>query len=386
MKFKKITCAVLLLAFVCPVFAQNFVIKGKLKGQGSERIILKGINGDISTEASDDTFELSGEAGKDPFVTSLNTSIDRNIYLGGGKTGMYMPAQPLEIVLTPGAKLNITGSAADINMAYVTGDPINDGFTKYRKSVEKQVKGLQDLQKQMVELRIMGVKEGMDDIAKQMMGLRTELEVARKKFITENPKEFASLYFLAMVSKQYAVEELETAYNALEGTYKNTRYGKTLTEKIAAGKVMKSGGPSPDFTKLDNNGKTVSLSQFRGKYVLLDFWGSWCGPCRAANPHLKELYATYAPKGFEILGVSSEKVSSQAQAETMWKAAIEKDGLTWPNVLNNEVEMKVDVVQLYNIEAYPTQILLDKEGKIIEKWVGAGGERLDAKLKELFKN
>ena len=148
---------------------------------------------------------------------------------------------------------------------------------------------------------------------------------------------------------------------------------------------MSAGGPAPDFTKLDANGKSVSLSQFKGKYVLLDFWGSWCSPCRQAMPHLKELYAAYAPKGFEVLGISSEKVSSQSQAEAMWKQAIEKDGLPWTNVLNNEPAMKQDVVQMFSIEAYPTQILLDKEGKIIGKWTGSGNKGVDEKLKEIFK-
>ena len=101
---------------------------------------------------------------------------------------------------------------------------------------------------------------------------------------------------------------------------------------------------------------------------------------------MKELYSAYSAKGFEILGVASEKVSGQAQAEKMWKEAIEKDGLTWTNVLNNELSMKQDVVELYDIEAYPTQILLDKEGKVISRWRGAAGKELDDKLKAIFNN
>lgn len=366
--------------------AQDYTIKGKLEGQGNERITLRGLNGEISTEAKNNSFELTGTAGDEPFVTAINTSLDRNLYLGGGKSGMYQPSLPLEIVLSKGANLTISGSAVDINLASVTGDALNESFTAFRKSEAHLVKEMDALRHQLVETRIMGIKEGMNEIGKKMLENRQAMAASRKNFIKTHPDAFASVYYLSLTAKDYKAAELEAAYNGLSNTYKNTRYAKGILAKIEALKVADAGGPAPDFTKPDVNGKPVSLSQFRGKYVLLDFWGSWCGPCRAANPHLKELYTTYAAKGFEILGVASEKVSGQAQAEKMWKEAIEKDGLTWTNVLNNELSMTQDVVQLYNIEGYPTQILLDKEGKVIGRWLGAAGKQLDDKLKTLFNN
>ncbi|WP_432711615.1 redoxin domain-containing protein [Pedobacter sp.] len=363
----------------------NYTIKGNLKGQGNERIMVKGTEGLITVEAKNNVFELTGQAGDEPFVTSVNTGIDRNLYLGGGKTGMYQPPLPLEIVLTKGANLTITGSALDLNLASVTGDALNDSFTAFRKAEETLTKQMSGLQKEMVESRIMGIKDAMNEIAPKMMENRKALSASRKKFIKEHPDAFASVYYLSMTARDYSAAELEVAYKGLGSTYKNTSYAKGIEAKIESQKIIEAGGPAPDFTKPDVNGKPVSLSQFRGKYVLLDFWGSWCAPCRAANPRLKELYAMYAAKGFEILGISSEKVSGQAQAEKMWKEAIEKDGLTWTNVLNNEVSMKQDLVQLYGIEGYPTQILLDKEGKIIARWMGAG-KQLDDKLNSIFNN
>jgi thiol-disulfide isomerase/thioredoxin len=381
---QKIAFTMVLLAGFLSVQAQDYTIKGKLEGQGNERIILRGQNGEITAEAKNNSFELTGLVGEEPFVTTINTSLDRNLYLGGGKTGMYQPSLPLEIVLSKGANLTITGNAIDINMASVTGDALNESFTQFRKSEVHLVKEMDALRRQLVETRIMGVKEGMNEIGKKMLENRQAMAASRKNFIKTHPDAFASVYFLSLTAKEYKTAELEDAFNGLSDTYKNTRYAKGILAKIEALKVADAGGPAPDFTKPDVNGRPVSLSQFRGTYVLLDFWGSWCGPCRAANPHLKELYSTYAAKGFEILGVASEKVSGQAQAEKMWKEAIEKDGLTWTNVLNNELSMKQDVVQLYNIEGYPTQILLDKEGKVIGRWLGAAGKKLDDKLKTIF--
>ncbi|WP_443937764.1 redoxin domain-containing protein [Pedobacter sp. MW01-1-1] len=384
MKFKFLITTCFICSSLAGIAQQTYTIKGSLKGQGNEKITLKGPDGNIAVDASNNNFELSGSTGSEPYVAFMDTGVDRKHYLGGGKTGMYMPAQPLEVVLSPGAKITIDGTAEKLNLASVSGDALNDGFTQYRKAIEADLAEMATLQNQMTETRMMGITDGMKPIAEKMIANRKSLSENRKKFISNHPEMFASLYFLMVSAREYTSTELETAYNSLAPTYKNTRYANSIKDRIESSKFIAVGGAAPNFTKLDPTGKAINLSDFKGKYVLLDFWGSWCGPCRAANPHLKELYAAYSAKGFEILGVASEKVSNQAQAEQMWKDAIQKDGLTWANVLNNESKMTQDVIAMYAIEAYPTQILLDKEGKIIARWVGAGGKALDEKLKTIF--
>lgn len=381
---KNTILTMLVLSWISSVLGQDFTIKGKLSGQDDKEITVDGLDGKITVQASKGVFELSGKAADEPFVTQLTTSYDRNLYLGGGKSGMYMPAPPLEIVISKGAKITIQGKVDDLHLAQVTGDPLNEGFTKLRNAQEKDTKLMSVLQQQLTEIRMIGVQEEIEAHVKKMIENRKALELGKKKFIKENPDSFASLYMLNRTANSYSPAELEEAYLALSATYKNTQYAKGLASKIAANKITSQGGAMPDFTKRDTQGRTISLSDFRGKYVLLDFWGSWCKPCRAANPHLKQLYSQYKSKGFEIVGVASEKVKSQELAEANWKAAIAQDGLDWVNVLNDEQNMEQDVIQMYSIEAYPTQILLDPDGKMIARWKGSSNKELDKKLEEIF--
>ena len=130
------------------------------------------------------------------------------------------------------------------------------------------------------------------------------------------------------------------------------------------------------------SGTGCDLANLRGKYVLLDFWGSWCGPCRASHPHLKALQAHYGPQGLEVINIAQE---NGADARKIWLKAVEEDQMTWTQILNNEDREVCDVVKLYGITAFPTKVLIDPEGKIIVKTVGESAP-IDEKLKEVFGN
>lgn len=139
-------------------------------------------------------------------------------------------------------------------------------------------------------------------------------------------------------------------------------------------------------SKQDVNGKAIDFKALKGKYVLLDFWGSWCKPCRASHPHLKELYAKYKDKGFEIIGIASETAPTAEKRHELWTKAINEDGLPWLQVLNNEHIEKFNAAKEYNVTAYPTKILLDRDGNIIGRYVGNGngGEAFGSRLEQLL--
>ncbi|HEY8970280.1 MAG TPA: redoxin domain-containing protein, partial [Puia sp.] len=159
-------------------------------------------------------------------------------------------------------------------------------------------------------------------------------------------------------------------------------------EKLAAGWP---GSMAKDFTAKELGGGTLSLSSLKGKYVLIDFWASWCVPCRKSMPHVKELYAEYKDKGLEVIGVSDDDRDS-----TAWKKALAKDGTgIWHNVLRGLDMEKIqrgekndkDISEKFGIHSLPTKILIDRDGRIIgryDKGTDEEAAELDRKLAEVL--
>lgn len=173
------------------------------------------------------------------------------------------------------------------------------------------------------------------------------------------------------------IAEYDAMYAALGEKVKKGKFGKLAAEKITSIKGNTIGYPAIDFTQPDINGKNVSLSSFKGKYVLVDFWASWCGPCRRENPNVVAAYNKYKDKGFDILGVSFDDNKDK------WLAAIDKDHLTWTHVSDLK-GWQNGAGKLYGVQSIPFNLLLDKEGKILAK--GLRGPELEAKLAELMGN
>lgn len=387
---KKIVFVFAAIVSVMALKAQDsFVIKGKLKGQGNHRLTLVYQGSDKkmvidSAVARNGKFDIKGTIGSEPVVAFLNTGLDRNIYMTKDRKGMFTPAPALIVFLSKHTHLHVSGMAEFIDRATVKGDVFNESFNKLRKAEKSVVKEYWALQQQAASLRIEGKREEAAKLNKRMGELRDKKTAIRKQFVSDHPSEFASIYLLATMGLDYTPAEMTEAFAALSDTYKQTRYGKDVMAKIEANKATALGKIAPDFTKKDMDGNLFQLASLKGKYVLVDFWGSWCGPCRASHPHLKEIYAKYKDKGFEILGIASEKMSDPEMAKEAWLNAIHTDGINWKQVINNDGGKQLDVVKLYGIEAFPTKLLLDRNGKVLAKWVGEERTELDAKLKEVF--
>jgi len=196
--------------------------------------------------------------------------------------------------------------------------------------------------------------------------VNTQTILADKNIVAEVKKRFPTNTLLAsLTSKLTEIEQRDSAQQMAPPEQEDAN----MTS-------VKIGQEAPDFSLPDLSGKKISLSSFRGKYVLVDFWASWCKPCRMENPNVVKAYNEYKNKNFTVLGVSLDK------KKEAWADAIKTDGLTWNHVSDLQF-WESAVVPLYGINSIPTNMLLDPQGKVVA--VGLRGEALEAKLKELLK-
>ncbi len=198
-----------------------------------------------------------------------------------------------------------------------------------------------------------------------------------KKFVQENPDSYIS--FNALETYAYSADYADIAplYNNLSDELKQSDAGKEWATRLPKLKAVALGATAPEFAEADTSGKVISLASFRGKYVLIDFWASWCGPCRRENPNVVKAFNKYKGKNFTIVGVSLDRQNGKAK----WLAAIHKDGLTWTQLSDLQF-WKSKEADMYGVRAIPMNFLIDPDGKIIAK--SLHGDDLEDKLAELF--
>ena len=181
------------------------------------------------------------------------------------------------------------------------------------------------------------------------------------QLIRENKNVEVAAYYLRFLSNDMSLEELVQEFNGLASEVQNSPMAQEVREEIADRQRVRPGQPAPDFDLATPDGSRLALSDLRGKYVVLDFWASWCRPCRASFPEMKQIYAKYKDKGVEILGITNDSRQED------WLKALEQDQLPWKQVIDEfPVRHKpAKVATLYAIPYLPTLILIDPQGVIV---------------------
>ena len=356
---------------------KSFFIKGQIKGQMQGYIFLTypGIDGKSVKDSSainNGKFEFKGNL-TGPVMASLYGNIQSRSVSDPDYTNFFL--EPKSITINVEEK--------KFKTAKFTGSKLQEEYqslTRLKNKVEEKYK------KQLDSLRIEKDNEKNAAIKKRLAPYFAEMDMQDYVFFDKHPKSYVTAYMLRFHVGDLTLDSLDLFYSRLGAALQQSFYGKYIDEEIARLRGGSPGSKAKNFEAIDIIGNKLSLADFKGKYVLIDFWASWCIPCRKGNPHLKELYATYKDKGMEIIGISDDDRNHDA-----WKKAVEKDGLPWKHVLRGlDIQKKLsnepndrDISEKFGIHTLPTKILIDPFGMIIGRY-GEEEEALDIKLKEIF--
>lgn len=287
------------------------------------------------------------------------------------------------LVLDSADKVKVTGNLKDLGNTYkVDGSKETALFMEYNDIARKRDLRLDSLNKlwqSIMETRSMDSKR-MDSLSKVFEGPYNNIvessNIAMIKKIDENSDMYSSIMAVQALEPDKYPEVYRKLDIGLTKKYPNDNNVRMFHDVVSKMQATTIGQPAPEINLPSPAGESVALSSLKGKIVLIDFWASWCGPCRKEMPNVVKAYKKYKDRGFEIFGVSLD------QDKDKWVEAIKKDEITWPQVSDLR-QWKSEAARIYNVQGIPYTVLLDKEGRIIAK--NLRGEELDKKLAEVLK-
>ena len=370
---------VFFLAGPCLAQAQtpiSFTVKGNIgKLNAPAKIYLfRGMQVTDSATFNNGAFEFKGTT---DVPQSASLVIQRDGKRGSGMFGMN---DATRVFLEPGPVVLI--SPDSLRKARVTGGPV----TTDDQRLQVSLKPLHDKMNRMgAENRKVSAEQRkspafQERMQAQYVALDKEFAQGYAGFVRANPNSWVSLYALQdmqmMVVPQYA--EVGPLYNALSPELKTSAAGRRYGELVQQLKAVAIGSVAPGFSQKTPSGTTVSLADYRGKYVLVDFWASWCGPCRKENPAVTKVYNEFKGRNFDVLGVSLDDEPGREK----WVKAIADDHLAWAQVSDLR-GWRNEAAQSYGVRAIPQNFLIDPAGKIVA--VNLKGEELRSTLARFIK-
>lgn len=342
-------------------------IKGVIEGvEDGRKIIVKAMAA-AGFPVNKDTIEITG--GSFHYEASLPVPETYYFFMENGRGA-------IPVIMEPGT-LTITAYKDSLNTSLVKGGPFNE-------DLRGLMAGFKTISKKMVAWRSELIKASQEKdtvLVKKLQESRPALEEEstgyQLNFIKTHPQSYVSALVLQqlLLANKIPLSEAEEIYKKFPSPVKATREGKEAGKKLGELNKLAVGAMAPDFSGKTPSGEPFSLKDAKGKVIVIDFWASWCSPCRVENPKLVAVYNKYRNKGLQIVGVSLDRKAED------WKKAIAYDGLTWLHVSNLKF-WQDPIAKTYNVRAIPAMFLLNEKGVIIAKNLKV--EELDAKLAELL--
>lgn len=392
--------AIVLLIVSCeqkekPLAEGKYRLNGTVTGMDQGNLFL--ITYDEARNIKTDTLKIAN--GAFTFEGDINSALLNGMI--GKSTDTRSQEPRLQLFLEP-AIMEVTLDANDITKGKLIGSKTqedSDRLKVLQMEVTKKYQSiLDDFQANGEKIRAAKTPEEKDSLEYIDNDFRTQLEPYYAElgnisiqFINDNPSSYISLQNLRFSLQKIKYDEATAMFSKFPEEMKNSETGKEIKKSIEEMKLGIPGAVAGDFNTTDINGKPIALADFKGQYLLIDFWASWCVPCRKSNPHLLKLYSQYKSKGLEILGVSDDDRNHDA-----WRKAVAKDQIgVWRHVLRGlKIDMsgggykKLDdgISGGYNISTLPTKILVGPDGIIVGRFGGGGGtdEDMDNMLAKIF--
>lgn len=358
-------CSTLILPSASFSQENSIIIKGKVQGIKTGRLY---ITARLHEEKTDTLAFCDFKKGKFKLEVPAKEPMAANIIVGGYSGGFTLLAEP--------------GTVYETNLSndkdfYIRGGELNEKYMRHMVKSDSMRNLVNGLKMRYEDMRSKKKFRSASLVNDTLSKEQKKLQELTECFLKKNDNVIAAYTILSNIEMRDAgLNESKEMYNTLGEGAKATHCGRIIKERIDRMEKTAGGAVAPDFTLPDVNGNPITMSSVKGNIKILDFWASWCGPCRLNNPSLKKIYEEFHSKGLEIIGISLD------HSKASWLKAVEKDGLEWINVSSLK-GWDCDIAHLYNVSGVPALFILDNNNKIIAN--GLRGEQLRAFLQKHLK-